>query len=126
MRNSVKMFHRLYGLGTWPILETITHVPTQEPVAALTFDDGPRPECTPRLLDLLKRDRVHATSLMLGEAAKKYPDVVRQVAGGHAIGNRSWDHWSFPLIRWRERPAQLRACASAIAPYGGQRLFRPL
>ena len=67
-----------------------------------------------------------ATFFMLGESARKHPNVVQQVAEeGHAIGNHSWDHPSFPLISGRERRAQIRACASVIAPYGGQRLFRP-
>jgi peptidoglycan-N-acetylglucosamine deacetylase len=117
---------RFSKIVTSKVMGTITHVATQEPVAALTFDDGPHPEFTPYLLDLLKRHRMHATFFMLGEAAEKYPDVVRQVAeGGHVIGNHSWDHPSFPLISWRERRSQIRDCASAIAPYGGQLLFRP-
>jgi peptidoglycan/xylan/chitin deacetylase (PgdA/CDA1 family) len=63
---------------------------------------------------------------MVGDAAKKYPDVVRQVAErGHVIGNHSWDHPSFPLISGRQRRRQIRACASTIWPYGGERLFRP-
>jgi peptidoglycan/xylan/chitin deacetylase (PgdA/CDA1 family) len=74
----------------------------------------------------MKRHDVRATFFFLGEAARKYPDVARRVAEeGHTIGNHSWDHPSFPLISGRERRAQIRACTSAIAPYGGQRLFRP-
>ena len=49
----------------------------------------------------------------------------RRIAeAGHAIGNHTWDHPSFPLISGRERQRQLKACADAIAPYG-LRLFRP-
>jgi peptidoglycan/xylan/chitin deacetylase (PgdA/CDA1 family) len=62
---------------------------------------------------------------MTGEAAQRHPELVKRVAqAGHAIGNHSWDHPSFPLIKGRERRAQIRACAKAIAPYG-ERLFRP-
>jgi peptidoglycan/xylan/chitin deacetylase (PgdA/CDA1 family) len=62
---------------------------------------------------------------MVGEMAERYPDLVRQVAeAGHAIGNHSWDHASLPLLSGRERRAQIRACARALAPYG-QRLLRP-
>jgi len=62
---------------------------------------------------------------MVGEVAQRHPEIVQQVAqAGHALGNHSWDHPSFPLITRRERYAQIRACARAIAPYG-QRLFRP-
>jgi peptidoglycan/xylan/chitin deacetylase (PgdA/CDA1 family) len=103
----------------------ITHVATREAVAALTFDDGPNPQCTPSLLDVLKKYQIQATFFMLGETAQKYPDLVRQVAqAGHAIGNHSWNHPQFPLISHRDRRWQLRACERAIAPYG-QHLFRP-
>jgi peptidoglycan-N-acetylglucosamine deacetylase len=62
---------------------------------------------------------------MTGEAAQQYPALVRRVAmAGHAIGNHSWDHPSFPVISGRERRAQIRACAKALEPYG-ERLFRP-
>jgi len=100
-------------------------VSTQEPVVALTLDDGPHPEFTPRLLDILEKYQARATFFMVGEAAEQHPDIVRQVAqAGHAIGNHSWDHSSLPLLSGKERRAQIRACEKALAPYG-QRLFRP-
>ena len=104
---------------------TITHVATSEPVAALTFDDGPHPEYTPRLLDLLEAHGARATFFMVGESARQYPQIVRRAAqAGHAIGNHSWNHPCLPLLPGKERRAQIRACARAIAPYGA-RIFRP-
>lgn len=121
----MKIFRKLLNVVMRNVLGTITHVATQNAVAALTFDDGPHPEFTPRLLDILGKHRAQATFFMVGEAAQRYPELVRQVAqAGHAIGNHSWDHPSFPLITGHERRAQIRACAKAIAPYG-QRIFRP-
>jgi peptidoglycan-N-acetylglucosamine deacetylase len=103
----------------------ITHVSTREPLVALTFDDGPHPLYTPRLLEVLRKHGAQASFFMLGQAAQQYPDIVRLVASeGHAIGNHSWDHPSFRRISGRERRAQIRACERAIAPYGA-RLFRP-
>ncbi len=104
---------------------TITSVSTSRPMVALTFDDGPDPICTPHLLDVLQRHNAKATFFMVGQAAARHPDIVEKVAGGgHAIGNHSWDHPSFPRITSQERRAQIRACAKAIAPYG-QQLLRP-
>jgi peptidoglycan-N-acetylglucosamine deacetylase len=107
-----------------PFVGTITHVSTSIPVAALTFDDGPDPRFTPRLLEVLERHGATATFFMVGENARRYPQLVRQVAeAGHAIGNHSWDHPSFPSISGRERRRQVRACAAAL-PRQGLRLFR--
>ena len=112
-------------MATRNVIGSITSVTTHEPVAALTFDDGPDPEYTPRLLDLLEKYQARATFFMIGEAAQAHPELVRRIAhAGHAIGNHSWNHPSFPVISGHERRAQIRACARAIAPYG-ERLFRP-
>ena len=109
--------HRTIGI--------VTHVSTRDNMVALTFDDGPHPAYTPRLLDVLETHGAHATFFMVGEAAQRHPDLVRQVArAGHAIGNHSWDHQSLPLISGRELRAQIRACERALASYG-QRLLRP-
>lgn len=60
---------------------------------ALTFDDGPSPRCTPRLLDGLKERGVHATFFVVGCQVVKDPDIViRMAAEGHQIGNHSYDH----------------------------------
>jgi peptidoglycan/xylan/chitin deacetylase (PgdA/CDA1 family) len=60
---------------------------------ALTFDDGPSPTWTPRLLDALAAHNVRATFFLLGERAQAAPDLVRRIAAaGHLIGNHSWSH----------------------------------
>ena len=60
---------------------------------ALTFDDGPDPVWTPKVLDLLSRYRVKATFCMIGSRAAEYPDLVaRVVAEGHSLCNHSWNH----------------------------------
>jgi peptidoglycan-N-acetylglucosamine deacetylase len=124
-RYSLRIIRGLFSIATRDVIGTISHVHTRESVAALTFDDGPDPEYTPRLLDILERFKAHATFFMTGEAAQAHPELVRRVAqAGHAIGNHSWDHPSFPSISGRERRTQIRACAQALAPYGS-RLFRP-
>jgi len=104
---------------------TITHVSTRERIAALTFDDGPHPEFTPRLLAILEQYQARGTFFMVGESARRYPELVRRIVdAGHAIGNHSWDHPSFPAITSRERVRQIRACEAVIGS-NNQRLFRP-
>ena len=60
---------------------------------ALTFDDGPEPEYTIPLLDLLKEYHIPATFFVIGEKAERHPDLLkRMVAEGHVIGNHSFTH----------------------------------
>lgn len=66
-------------------------------VFALTFDDGPWPEYTCKILQILKDNNVKATFFMVGHEVRARPDVARAVRDdGHAIGNHSWDHPSRP------------------------------
>ena len=60
---------------------------------ALTFDDGPDPEVTPRILALLDRYGARATFFCIGERAARHPELVREIAArGHAIGNHTMHH----------------------------------
>lgn len=67
--------------------------PTSSRAIALTFDDGPDPIQTPRLLDSLSRAKVVATFFVIGELVERHPEIVaRIVAEGHAIGTHSYTH----------------------------------
>src|SRR5438094_916479 len=60
---------------------------------ALTFDDGPNPTYTPQILAILKKYNVKATFFMVGENARKYPEMVKLVlANGHAVNSHSLTH----------------------------------
>jgi len=103
----------------------MTRVRTGRYEVALTFDDGPDPERTPRVLEILERHDARATFFMLGEHAQKHPELVRRVAeAGHAIGNHTWDHRSMPGLGAAEQRHQLRRCQEAIQPWG-LKFFRP-
>jgi peptidoglycan/xylan/chitin deacetylase (PgdA/CDA1 family) len=74
---------------------------------ALTFDDGPDPVQTPRLLDLLKRKHVKATFCLVGRNAARYPGLVRRIAAeGHTLCNHTWQH---SLTLGKQKPAAIRA-----------------
>lgn len=63
------------------------------PYAAITFDDGPDPEFTPRILDALARAGVRATFFVMGWPAVRHPDLIRAIVdGGHEVGNHTWTH----------------------------------
>jgi peptidoglycan/xylan/chitin deacetylase (PgdA/CDA1 family) len=103
----------------------ITHVDTDQPLVAITFDDGPHPVYTPILLEVFKKFRAHATFFMVGQEALKYRSIVEQAAlEGHEIGNHTMDHFSMRSIGRRQRLKQLWMCQKALSPYG-RRSFRP-
>jgi peptidoglycan-N-acetylglucosamine deacetylase len=66
---------------------------------ALTFDDGPDLNATPNLLQILKREHVHATFFVTGQHALRYPAMVKRIQSeGHEIGNHSYDHANFKKL----------------------------
>jgi len=72
---------------------TVTAVRTPSPVVAMTFDDGPHPTHTPRLLDMLRERGLRATFYLIGNRVVQYPQIARRIAEeGHEIGNHSWSH----------------------------------
>lgn len=72
---------------------------TGRPLVALTFDDGPCPATTPRLLDLLAHHRVTATFFVTGAQAVRHPQLIRRiVAQGHAVGNHAFHHNRFRMF----------------------------
>ncbi|NNF29474.1 MAG: polysaccharide deacetylase family protein [Gemmatimonadetes bacterium] len=106
-------------------LSTIVSVDTDEPVVGLTFDDGPDPVYTPRLLDLLASHGAKATFFMVGSRARSHPELVARVVGeGHAIANHTESHPSMPSRPRRERHRELRECQDALGPHATN-LFRP-
>ncbi len=81
-------------------------VPANEKVIALTFDDGPWPQTTEKILATLKQENIKATFFMIGQPLKSYPEIAKKVmADGHAIANHTLHHWynrMSPLVAQRE------------------------
>ncbi len=74
-------------------------VDVEGPYIALTFDDGPHPVHTPKLLDILKARGVKATFYVIGRSVETYPDIARRiVAEGHEIANHTWSHPSLSKL----------------------------
>ena len=95
---------------------------------ALTFDDGPDPEQTPRVLDILAAHGAKATFFLIGERAARAGALVRRIAAaGHDLGNHTWSHRSLWLSGPQETGRQVRQGHDAIAQAAGAppRFFRP-
>ncbi len=93
----------------------------------LTFDDGPNPHATPRILETLAREYAPAAFFLVGAHARRFPDIAREVAaGGHAIGNHTDTHLKLHLrgpariARELARAHESIAAATGVEP----RLFR--
>jgi peptidoglycan-N-acetylglucosamine deacetylase len=115
----------------WPgsrIFGSALTAPRRVGELALTFDDGPNPRWTPRLLDVLAAHEVKATFFMLGSRAEAEPELVRRVAAeGHLIGNHSWSHPNLALTAADEVRAELTRTSAALEQITGEqvRYFRP-
>jgi len=108
--------------------QIIWSVPTREPVLALTFDDGPDPEFTPRILEVLARYGVHATFNVMGYNAVRHDDLLRAVAGaGHELGNHTWTHQDLAFQSAAATRQQVENGLRAIRDTAGvrPRFFRP-
>ncbi len=95
---------------------------------ALTFDDGPNPACTPRLLDVLASHGVRAAFFHVGRYAQAEPLLVRRIAeAGHVIGNHSWSHPNLAFTSAADVREQLVRTSDTLAQIVGQpvRYFRP-
>lgn len=107
------------------LLGTITHVRTDQRVSALTFDDGPDPEFTPQLLQLLRENDARATFFVVGKRAAQHPELISQILDdGHLLGNHSWSHTALPLLSRTERLRDIRRC-HRVLPSQPRRLLRP-
>jgi len=95
---------------------------------ALTFDDGPNPNWTPAILDILKKENVPATFFIIGKNGQAYPDLVRRVVDeGHEIGNHTFTHPNLGEIPLSLTELELNATQRLIESLIGRStvLFRP-
>lgn len=105
-----------------------SQVKIDRPVLAMTFDDGPHPSLTPKLLDLLKERNVKATFFLVGRNIKAYPDIVRRIiAEGHEIGNHTWTHASLTTRSDSQIRDELKKSDDALMEVAGYKthLIRP-
>lgn len=105
----------LFGKLTW-------RVKTDSKLIYLTFDDGPVPEVTPQVLDILDEYGWKATFFCVGDNVRKYPEVYQEVLRrGHRVGNHSFNH----IRGYRYSVEDYVANVQKASAYIESRLFRP-
>lgn len=83
---------------------------------AITFDDGPNPGVTPKILELFDRYNAHATFFLIGEFVRQCPELTREIrARGHSIGNHTQTHPNLIKCSQSEIRSELKECNDAIA-----------
>ena len=112
---------RLFGPVVWRT--------SPQPRVALTFDDGPHPEDTPAILEILKSAGANATFFVVGEAARCHPDLVKRASlEGHEVASHSDTHpWWFSMATAERVRREVRESARTIESLTGRRPlhFRP-
>ncbi len=107
---------------------TYTRVLVSGNYIAITYDDGPHPQNTPRLLDMLRERNIRATFYVIGRNVDLYPGVLRRtVAEGHEVGNHTLTHRLLSKLGNDEVRSEISRCNDAIARAAGvtPRTLRP-
>ncbi|MBQ8652282.1 MAG: polysaccharide deacetylase family protein [Alistipes sp.] len=116
-------------IGSGVYLKALCRAESADKVVALTFDDGPDADSTPRVLDLLKRHGVRATFFVVGEQARQNPELIhRMVAEGHTVAGHSYYHLPQSTLWSSQRyTEELFRCNDVVARLTGlrMRLYRP-
>ena len=115
----------------WPgsdLFGSAMRAPRRAGELALTFDDGPNPAWTPKLLDALARHGIKGTFFMMGSRAQAQPALVKQmVEAGHLIANHSWSHPNMAVTAAGKIREELAQTKDALEQMAGKpvKYFRP-
>lgn len=117
----MRLFRPVFISG-WLYPEALFRIRTTEKVLYLTFDDGPDPVSTPRLLDILKTYDIKALFFCDGRAAEKFPDLVNQIrTEGHLIGNHGYSHFD----GWHTDTDKYINDITRASDFTSDKIFRP-
>jgi peptidoglycan/xylan/chitin deacetylase (PgdA/CDA1 family) len=98
-----------------PDLATNGKTGTSGDGVALTFDDGPNPRTTPRILDILREHDTRATFFVVGSQVEEHPDLLRQIVeDGNAIGNHTYDHANLSKLSTTQMRNELERTQKAV------------
>lgn len=118
-----------YSIETGVYLKAFCRAKTKQKIIALSFDDGPHPVLTPKVLDVLANHQIKAIFFLIGEFAEKYPEIVQRIINeGHLIGNHTYTHkGNFPILGKTRIEEDLKKCESTLTKITNQEIkyFRP-
>ncbi len=116
-------------VGSNVYIHSICKGSNDKPIVSLTFDDGPHPEMTLKVLDVLKKYGVKANFFLIGENVEKYPELAKRIVQeGHVVANHSYRHSvSFTYSSFENVKFEMETCQNAILKVVGKNvlLFRP-
>ena len=125
---SLSLFYSSYSIGAGIYVNSLCKKDTKEKVVTITFDDGPHPEQTPKILEILSRRGVEASFFCIGENIENNKLLARRIYDeGHIIGNHSHSHtWKFPWSGYKKMNRDVLFCEKVIEDVTGKRtaLFR--
>jgi len=102
--------------------DALFRIKTREKILYLTFDDGPDPESTPELLEILEKHNIKAAFFCDGRAAELYPGLVQKIRGkGHQVGNHGYNH----LNGWGTSLRDYYNDVELASRFTSGKLFRP-
>lgn len=122
--NAQQLNEQRHGLN----MAILAHGNPRTNSVALTFDDGPHPDVTPRLLALLKQNNVKATFFVVGFMAEKHPELVKAIlADGHVVANHTYHHVNLTKLPIEYVPFEWSMCNDVLWKITGQpvRFCRP-
>jgi peptidoglycan-N-acetylglucosamine deacetylase len=116
-------FARIPGLGSLLFRDALCRINEDgQKTAYLTFDDGPIPEITPGILDILAEYKVKATFFCVGDNVKKHPEIYKRLIGeGHTAGNHTFNHMDGWKVSDKEYMENIDKCSEFVK----SDLFRP-
>ncbi len=108
--------------------DIIRNGPREFKYITITFDDGPHPEYTPEILDILKEKEVEASFFLVGKNAEKYPGITKRILReGHSIGNHTYSHRSLIPLSQSNTDYEIFEAEKVLKEIIGEKptLFRP-
>lgn len=123
------VFWGVKNIGSGFFIKAVCHGDRNERSVALTFDDGPDGQITPKILDILKENKVKAAFFVVGSKAEHHPEIIKRIdSEGHLLGGHSYSHhFFFDLFSTKRMIREMKGTEQLVFSLTGKKLhlFRP-